>query len=125
MSTSSLQVPVGTAADGDGSNVRRQMAAAAGRIARLKRIDRMAVGIITLGGLAVVVSVIGILVFIGVDAVPLFVAARAALVRTLPIGPAPSAVGASPTATTVLGTDETRRYLYTVEPTGTLAFFEM
>ena len=51
------------------------MAAAAGRIKRLKRIDRLAVGVITLGGMAVVVSVIGILVFIGAEAVPLFRAA--------------------------------------------------
>ena len=47
------------------SAVRRQMAAAAGRIKRLKRIDRAAVGVITLGGIAVIVSVVGILVFIG------------------------------------------------------------
>ena len=64
------------------------MAAAAGRIKRLKRIDRVAVGVITFGGIAVILSVIGILVFIGAEAVPLFRAgvdrrsrARCALLR--------------------------------------------
>ena len=55
--------------------VRRQMAAATRRIARLKRIDRAAVAVITLGGLAVIVAVLGILLFIGAEAVPLFRAA--------------------------------------------------
>ena len=65
------------------SAVRRQMAAAAGRIKRLKRIDRVAVGVITFGGIAVILSVIGILVFIGAEAVPLFRPASATLKGTL------------------------------------------
>ena len=52
------------------------MAAASKRIARLKRVDRAAVFIITLGGLAVVVGVLGILLFIGAETVPLFRPAR-------------------------------------------------
>ena len=68
------------------SAVRRQMAAAAGRIKRLKRIDRAAVGIITLGGIGVVLSVIGILIFIGVEAIPLFRAASVNLGGTLRLG---------------------------------------
>lgn len=125
MSPSSLDVPLEAGgARGDGSNVRRQMAAATRRIARLKRIDRLAVGVISLGGLAVVLSVVGILVFIGAEAVPLFGAARASLIRTLPVGATASPI-VGDAAAIVIGTDETRRYLYTVEPTGTVAFFEM
>ena len=50
----------------------RQMAAASGRIARLRRIDRAAVVVITLGGIAVVAAVLGILVFVASEALPLF-----------------------------------------------------
>ena len=58
------------------SSVRARMAAAAKRIGRLKRIDRAAVFVITLGGVAVVVGVLGILLFIAAEAVPLFRPAR-------------------------------------------------
>ena len=60
----------------DSQSVRARMAAASRRIGRLKRIDRAAVLLITLGGVAVVVSVLGILLFIGAEAVPLFMPAR-------------------------------------------------
>ena len=50
----------------------RQMAAASKRIGRLRRIDRAAVFVITLGGIAVVVAVLGILVFVASEAMPLF-----------------------------------------------------
>jgi phosphate transport system permease protein len=102
------------------SAVRRQMAAASRRIGRLKQIDRAAVGIITLGGIAVIISVIGILVFIGAEAVPLFRSARAAHVGT--IRPAGTVEPGMP-AHAVLGVDESGRYVYDVTPTGTLAFF--
>jgi hypothetical protein len=49
-------------------SIRSKMATASKRIARLKRIDRAAVFVITLGGLAVVVGVLGILVFIVAEA---------------------------------------------------------
>ena len=82
------------------SQVRRQMAEATRRIARLKRIDRAAVGIITLGGISVVVAVCGILIFIGAEAIPLF---RGASVT--PAGMMPPSAGAAPIAG-ALGTDE-------------------
>ncbi len=102
------------------SAVRRQMAAAAGRIKRLKRIDRVAVGVITFGGIAVVLSVIGILVFIGVEALPLFRGASAELAGTLRL-----AESAAPAAMDrrALGSDEFGRYVYTVETNGKVAFF--
>jgi phosphate transport system permease protein len=101
------------------SAVRRQMAAATGRIKRLKRIDRAAVGIITFGGIAVVLSVIGILVFIGLEAIPLFRGASAQLAGTIRLGDA--AVQGS-MERRALGSDEFGRYVYMVEPTGKVAF---
>ncbi|RPJ85654.1 MAG: hypothetical protein EHM13_00400, partial [Acidobacteria bacterium] len=57
-------------------SVRDRMAAASRRIGRLKRIDRASVFVITLGGISVVVGVLGILLFIGAETLPLFRAAR-------------------------------------------------
>jgi ABC-type uncharacterized transport system permease subunit len=101
------------------SSVRRQMAAAAGRIKRLKRIDRLAVGVITFGGIAVVVSVIGILVFIGAEAIPLFRGAATSLAGTLRVGQGP----ARRMDRQALGSDEFGRYVYTLDPSGTILFF--
>jgi phosphate transport system permease protein len=103
------------------SAVRQQMAAAASRITRLKRIDRAAVGIITCGGIAVVLSVTGILVFIGLEAFPLFRGASAQLAGTIRLGNA--AVQGS-MERRALGSDEFGRYVYAVEPTGKLAFLD-
>ena len=104
----------------DESAVRRQMAAATGRIRRLKTIDRLAVGVITLGGVAVIVSVIAILVFIAAAAVPLFRASSAQLERSVHLVCAPAL---STPGMAAFGSDETRRYVYIVEPAGQLAFF--
>ena len=95
------------------------MAAAASRIRRLKRIDRAAVGIITLGGIAVILSVIGILVFIGAEAVPLFRPASSTLKGTLRLG---IDAARMPMDRGSLGSDEFDRYVYTVEPTGRVVF---
>jgi phosphate transport system permease protein len=95
------------------------MAAAAKRIGRLKRIDRAAVFVITLGGIAVVVCVLGILVFIGAESLPLFRAAR--------VSPGPPVrfetgrLSAAPGLRAV-GVDEYRRYLFTVEPDARVVF---
>jgi phosphate transport system permease protein len=96
------------------------MAAAASRIRRLKRIDRAAVGVITFGGIAVVLSVIGILVFIGVEAVPLFRPASTHLAGTLRLGDSATQETMDRRA---LGSDEFGRYIYAVEPSGKVAFF--
>ena len=102
------------------SAVRRQMAAAAGRIKRLKRIDRAAVGVITLGGIGVVLSVIGILIFIGAEAIPLFRPASVGLSGTLRLGDSTAQASMERQA---IGSDEFARYVYTVEPSGKVAFF--
>jgi phosphate transport system permease protein len=120
MSVPTSGSPSVVAAPAGQSSVRRQMAAATGRIKRLKQVDRVAVGVITLGGLAVVVSVIGILVFIAAEAMPLFRAPTVTRVRSGSLSGAP----ALPTsAMAALGVDETRKYVYSVEPNGAVAFF--
>jgi phosphate transport system permease protein len=102
------------------SAVREKMAAAAGRIARLKRIDRLAVGIITLGGIAIIVAVLGILVFIGAEAVPLF---RSAAVTPAGRHAVATGLSASTPAFRAVGMDEYRKYLYILEPDGHVAFY--
>jgi len=97
------------------------MAAAAHRIGRLKRIDRAAVFVITLGGLAVVVGVLGILLFIGAEAVPLFRPARLAAGSPVRLAGGVEA-GAAGTGLRGAGVDEYRRYLFTVETDGRIAF---
>ena len=105
-------------------SVRTRMAAASSRIGRLRRIDRAAVLIITLGGIAVVVAVLGILVFVASEAIPLFRAARVTGVGTTQI---PTAVppGDAAASLRAVGVDEYQKYLYTVEPAGRVAFFRV
>jgi phosphate transport system permease protein len=104
---------------GGESEVRRQMAAAAGRIKRLKRVDRVAVGVITFGGIAVILSVIGILVFIGAEAVPLFRASSSTLKGT--VRPADT-LARAPMDRWAVGSDDFDRYVYTLEPSGRVTF---
>ena len=99
------------------------MAAASKRIGRLRRMDRAAVYFITLGGLAVVVAVLGILVFIASEALPLFRSATLELRGELRI---PTALGVAEARTLrAVGVDEYRKYLYTVEPSGVIAFYRL
>jgi phosphate transport system permease protein len=102
------------------SAVRERMTAAAARIARLKRIDRAAVGVITLGGIGIIVAVLGILVFIAAEAVPLFRPAHVADSGVVPVSTALTRANAA--ALRAAGTDEYRRYFYTVEPDGRIVF---
>jgi len=101
------------------------MAAASKRIGRLKRVDRAAVGMITAGGIAVIVAVLGILVFIAAEAVPLFRPASLTPLPRVPGAPAaPGAVAAAPGAFRAFGSDEYRKYLYAIEPDGHLALLD-
>jgi len=101
-------------------SVRSQMVAARKRIGRLKRIDRAAVFVITMGGIAVVVAVLGILVFVAAEAVPLFRSAS-----LTPAGEVRVPIDLQPAAAEHLravGVDEYRKYLYAVEPAGRVVF---
>ena len=102
-------------------SVRERMAGAARRIGRLKRIDRAAVGVITLGGISVIIAVLGILVFIVTEAVPLFSPATLTLSEHVRLASPPLAEGAA--RLPVFGTDEYRKFIYAVESDGRLAFY--
>ena len=99
------------------------MAAASKRIGRLRRMDRAAVYLITLGGISVVVAVLGILVFIASEAIPLFRDAQVDFRSELRIGTALNATQAR--SLTAVGIDEYRRYVFTVEPSGVVAFYRL
>ena len=127
-------------------SVRQKVQAAASRARALKRVDRTAAAFITLGGIGIVASVIGILVFVLAEAWPVFRGARghardtlelAAVPAPLPLptavapavsplatvpAPAPVLVVATPLAT---GVDEYQLYLYQLRSDGRLAFFRM
>lgn len=104
-------------------SIRRQMAAASARIGRLRRIDRAAVIVITLGGIAVVVAVLGILLFIASEAIPLFTGATLDLDGQSRV---PTTLGPGDANTLrAVGVDEYRKYLYTVERPGIVAFYRI
>ena len=101
-------------------SVRRQMAAASKRIGRLRRVDRAAVFVITLGGLAIVVAVLGILIFVASEALPLFTPATLEPRGTVQIPTALSPANSS--ALRAVGVDEYQKYVFTVEPAGSVVF---
>jgi phosphate transport system permease protein len=104
-------------------SVRTQMAAASKRIGRLRRVDRAAVIIITLGGLAVVVAVLGILVFVASEALPLFSSATLTPRGEIQIATALSPANAS--SLRAVGVDEYQKYVFTVEPAGSVVFYRL
>ena len=53
-------------------DIRERVKSQAGRLRRVKRIDRLAVGFITFGGMFIIVAVLFIFVFILGEALPLF-----------------------------------------------------
>lgn len=97
--------------DPHSQSIRDRMQAAAARLARVKRIDRLADGVITLGGVGVVVSVLFIFLFILSQAWPLF--RPAGVVRTAATPTVDDSRGAL-----VLGIDEYQRKLYGVSAVG-------
>jgi phosphate transport system permease protein len=101
--------------------VRAQISAASRRIARLKRIDRAAGVLITLGGIGIVASVVGILVFITAEAWPLFLSARS----EPPVVVRPPSQAFDGSGLRAFGVDEYQRYFYTVEPDGRAAFYRV
>ncbi|MBN2370322.1 MAG: ABC transporter permease subunit [Vicinamibacteria bacterium] len=90
-------------------NVRQRIIAATRHIKWLKRFDRVATGTIILGGVAVVASVLGILVFILAEAKPLFDSPRITLLRSTRLGSDSDAA-----LPLVIGTDEYLKYTYTL-----------
>ena len=107
--------------DSSALSVRSQMAAAKKRIGRLKRIDRAAVFVITMGGIAVVIAVLGILVFVAAEAMPLFASAKLTSAADVPVP-----IDLQPDRAEQMrgvGIDEYRKYIYAVEPVGRVVFY--
>ena len=110
--------------------VREKVLASTKRLAGVKRVDRAAAVIITMGGIGIVVCVLGILVFIVGETWPLFGAPQGKFVGAVQLAtppstpgavpaagaaPVPAAVAAPPaTALLALGVDEYQMYLYVV-----------
>jgi phosphate transport system permease protein len=102
------------------TSVRSRVAAASARLRRVRRIDRAAVFVISLGGFAVVISVFGILAFIALEALPLFRPARVHARSALFLE---TRLTAGDQAFRVLGVDEYRQFLFAVEPDGRVVFY--
>ncbi|HXY40910.1 MAG TPA: ABC transporter permease subunit [Vicinamibacteria bacterium] len=91
----------------------------------MKLLDRSATGVITLGGVFIIISVLFIFVFIFAEAVPLFRGARAEKLQTLALGSGPAAAGAQREAPLALGVDERQMYLYELTPGGALVLYRL
>src|SRR5688500_18321518 len=101
-------------------SVRSQMAAAKQRIGRLKRIDRAAVFVITVGGIAVVIAVLGIRVFVAAEAKP---RSRSAKRSSAGDGRVPTALQPDQAEQMrAVGIHEYRKSSYAVEATGRVVF---
>jgi phosphate transport system permease protein len=109
--------------------IREQVQAAGARIRRVKRLDRLATGFITAGGIFIIISVSFIFLFIFGQALPLFRPAqgRSLGVASLAAPPAGTAAAApaAPAAPLVLGIDEYQKYLYQLVPDGRFLFFRL
>jgi len=111
-------------------DIRQRVTAQAGRLRRVKLIDRFAVGFITFGGLFVIVAVLFIFVFMLGESLPLFRPATGeakgtvdlAAVPPLEYSPAP-VVRSEAGRRLVMGTDEYQRYFYEVLSDGRTSFW--
>jgi phosphate transport system permease protein len=129
-------------------DIRQRVQAQAGRLRRVKLIDRFAVGFITFGGLFIIVAVLFIFVFILGESLPLFRPASGAARGTVDLaavpaleytpatvpasGPGPAKAPAAlpgpvtlaePGKPLVMGTDEYQRYFYEVLSDGRTSFW--
>ena len=111
------------------SSVRERVQAASARIARVKRLDRLATATITLGGLFIIVSVSFIFLFILGETWPLFRPAHGRALGALKLAEVPALPGAAPAGGAaapgplLIGADEYQRYFYELLPDGRLPFF--
>jgi phosphate transport system permease protein len=98
-------------------SIRERVAGASRQISRVKRLDKLARLVIVLGGIGVVVSVLGILLFIGAEAVPLFRPARYSMGGTILMGNSGPVLA--------MGADEHQTYLYRASTSGTIALYRI
>jgi phosphate transport system permease protein len=116
-----------------GTDIRKRVMQATARIRRVKLIDRFATGVITGGGILIVIAVSFIFVFILGEALPLFYPAKGAARGTLslaavpPLAPPPGAIAATTSGAAtplVFGTDEYQLYIYELLSDGRVVFFK-
>jgi phosphate transport system permease protein len=100
------------------------MAAASRRIARVKLADRLATGVITFGGIFIIVCVLFIFVFIFEEALPLFRGARSSKLGTLTLA-GEAAKGAPVGAPLAMGVDEYQKYLYAVDRGASVSLYRI
>jgi phosphate transport system permease protein len=123
------------------TSIRERVQARGARIARVKRFDRAATGIITLGGAFIIVSVLFIFLFILGEALPLFRGAQGHFAGVLPLAKVaalesaaapdatdPASAGATPAApgpALAQGIDEYQLYLYQVLTDARVVLFRL
>jgi phosphate transport system permease protein len=120
------------AAPAASTSLRKRLQAQTARIARVKLVDRIAVGFITLGGVFVIVAVSFIFIFILGEAIPLFRPARGEARGVVALAPVPHPESApSPAAAPgprgkplVVGVDEYQMYFYELLGDGRTAVFK-
>jgi len=102
--------------------IRRRVQEASGRVRRVKTLDRLATGVVTFGGLFIIVAVSFILVFILGETLPLFRAAQGRARGVVQLAPAPTPEVGKPL---VVGVDEYQLYIYELLPDARLAVFRL
>jgi len=103
-------------------SIRQRVQAASGRIQRVKRLDRLATVVITLGGVFIIIAVSFIFVFIFGEAMPLFRPAQGTPKGLLALAaPQGEASALKPLA---FGVDEYQMYLYELLPDARFVFFK-
>src|SRR5262245_8804286 len=104
-------------------SIRQRVQAASSRIRRVKRLDRLATLVITLGGVFIIVAVSFIFVFIFGQAVPLFRPAQGEAKGVLGLAPLPGAGSDVPATPLAFGVDEYQMYLYELMPDARFVFY--
>jgi len=100
-------------------SIRQRVQESSARIARVKLLDRLATGTITMGGLFIIVAVFFIFLFILGETLPLFRPAQGQARGVVSLAGAPEG---KPLA---IGTDEYQMYLYELRADGRFAFFRL
>ncbi len=103
-------------------SIRQRVQESSKRIARVKQLDRLAAGTITVGGLFIIVAVLFIFLFIFGETIPLFRPAQGRPRGAVNMAAVPGHAGEKPLA---IGTDEYQMYLYELLPDGRFVFFRL
>jgi len=109
-------------------SIRERVQAASVRIARVKRLDRLATALIAVGGVSIIVGVLFIFLFIFGEAMPLFRSSQGRSLGVVPLAsvPVPSTAssGAAASQPLVIGVDEYQMYFYQLLSDGRFVFFQ-